>query len=91
MKRYVIERELPGVGKLNRQRLKETAVTSKRAENEAQVKEHAKLAGLPANKVTEVRSVIGPMTAISCSQAAASLEEIAKHSNRIRNIRSERR
>ena len=28
MKRYVIERDIPGVGKLNREQLKHTAVTS---------------------------------------------------------------
>jgi hypothetical protein len=33
------------------------------AENEAAVQEHARLSGFPATKVTEVRSVIGPMTA----------------------------
>ena len=33
------------------------------AEDEAAVMEHAKLSGFPANKITEVRSVIGPMTA----------------------------
>lgn len=33
------------------------------AENEASVQEHARLSGFPANKVTEVRGVISPMTA----------------------------
>ena len=33
------------------------------AENEAAVLEHAKLSGFPASKVTEVSSVISPMTA----------------------------
>ncbi|HET7372886.1 MAG TPA: DUF4242 domain-containing protein [Gemmatimonadaceae bacterium] len=33
------------------------------AEDEAAVKEHAKLSGFPANTITEVRNVIGPMTA----------------------------
>jgi Nickel responsive protein SCO4226-like len=35
------------------------------AEDEAAVKEHAKLSGFPATKVTEVRTVIDPMTANS--------------------------
>ena len=33
------------------------------AENEAAVQEHARLSGFPASKVTEVCSVIDPMTA----------------------------
>jgi hypothetical protein len=91
MKRYVIEREIPGVGGLNREQLKDVAVTSNSAlaklggkvqwvesfivdnktfciylaDNEALVHEHAKLSGFPATKVTEARSVIGPMTAIA--------------------------
>ncbi len=91
MKRYVIERELPGVGSLSPTQFKETAATSNDAlaklsgkaqwlqsfvvddktfciylaENEAAVHEHARLSGIPATKVTEVRSVIDPMTASS--------------------------
>lgn len=34
------------------------------AEDEAQVQQHAALSGFPASKVSEVRSVIEPMTAI---------------------------
>lgn len=33
------------------------------ADNEASVQEHSRLSGFPANKVTEVRGVISPMTA----------------------------
>jgi hypothetical protein len=88
MKRYVIEREIPGVGAMNRQQLKDASATSNAAleklagkvqwvrsyvvadktfciylaENEAAVQEHAKLSGFPANKVTEVRTTIDPMT-----------------------------
>jgi hypothetical protein len=91
MKRYVIERDLPGVGGLNREQLKEVATTSNNAltklagkvqwvqsfvvddksfciylaDGEASVREHARLSGIPASKVTEVRNVIDPMTAIS--------------------------
>jgi uncharacterized protein DUF4242 len=91
MKRYVIEREIPGVGGLNGTQLKEAAVTSCNAlsklygkvqwehsyvvddktfciylaENEASVQEHARLSGFPANKVTEVRTIIDPMTSFS--------------------------
>ena len=91
MKRYVIERDLPGVGGMNREQLKGAAATSNSAlaklagkaqwehsyvvddktfciylaDSEASVREHAKLSGFPATKVTEVRSVIDPMTAAS--------------------------
>ena len=33
------------------------------ADSESSVHEHAKLSGFPANRVTEVRTVIEPMTA----------------------------
>ena len=91
MKRYVIERELPGVGKLNREQLRDAAVTScdaaaklygkvhwvhsyvaddktfciYLADGEASIREHARLSGFPANKITEARSVIDPTTAFS--------------------------
>jgi uncharacterized protein DUF4242 len=91
MKRYVIERDLPGIGGLNRAQLKDAAATSNGAlaklagkaqwehsyvvdnktfciylaENEAAVKEHAKLSGFPATKVSEVHTVIDPMTAVA--------------------------
>lgn len=90
MKRFLIERNIPGVDKLNREQLKGAASTSNDAlaklngavqwvhsyviedktmciylaENEAQVQEHAKLSGFPADKVTEIKTVIDPMTAI---------------------------
>jgi hypothetical protein len=35
------------------------------ADSEASVREHAKLSGFPATKVTEVRNVIDPLTANS--------------------------
>jgi hypothetical protein len=89
MKRYVIERDLPGVGGMNRAQLKDAAATSNGAlaklagkvqwehsyvvdnktfciylaENEAAVREHAKLSGFPATKITEVRTIIDPLTA----------------------------
>ena len=90
MKRYVIERDLPGIGGMNCAQLKGAAATSNGAlaklagkaqwehsyvvddktfciylaEDEATVREHAKLSGFPATKVTEVRTVIDPMTAV---------------------------
>jgi hypothetical protein len=89
MKRYLIERNIPGVGSLNGQQLKEASSTSNAAlaelsgkvqwvesyvvedktfcvylaDKEASVHEHARLSGFPASKVTEVRTVISPMTA----------------------------
>jgi Protein of unknown function (DUF4242) len=89
MKRYVIERSIPGVGKLSPEQLKGAAATSNEAlaklpgkvqwehsyvvddktfciylaENEAAVKEHAQLSGFPANKITEVCTIIDPLTA----------------------------
>ena len=89
MKQYVIERDLPGVGGLNREQLKDAAATSNNAlaklsgkaqwqqsfvvddktfciylaDDESSVHEHARISGFPASRVTEVRSVIEPMTA----------------------------
>jgi hypothetical protein len=90
MKRFVIERQIQGVGDLNAQQLKDAAATSNAAlaklagraqwvqsyvvddktyciylaDSEEAVQEHARLSGFPANRVTEVRSVIDPMTAV---------------------------
>ncbi|MGY4828174.1 DUF4242 domain-containing protein [Sphaerotilaceae bacterium SBD11-9] len=90
MKRYLIERNIPAVGRMTAQQLKDASATSNAAlaklsgkvqwvhsyvvddqtfciylaENEATVQEHARLSGFPANKVTEVRTIIEPMTAI---------------------------
>ena len=91
MKQYVIEREIPGVGALDREQYRQVASTSNNAlaqlsgkaqwlqsfvvadktfciylaDSEAAVHQHARLSGFPATKVTEVRSVIGPMTAVA--------------------------
>lgn len=81
MKRYLIERDIPNVGRLTPAQLKELAATSNNtlakqsfiaadrtfciylAESEALVREHSRLAGFPITSVTEVPTVIGPMTA----------------------------
>ena len=89
MKRYVIERDIAGVGSLDRPQLQGAAQTSNAAldklagkvqwvqsfvandktfciylaDAESSVHEHAKLSGFPASKVTEVRTVIDPMSA----------------------------
>jgi hypothetical protein len=89
MPKYVIEREIPGAGKLNAANLQGIAtkscgvlrelgpsiqwlqsfVTDDKvycvyiAPNEALVREHARLGGFPANRVSEVRTMIDPTTA----------------------------
>lgn len=89
MPKYVIERELPGAGKLSKEQLQaisqkscgvlnnlgpqiqwiESFVTDDkiyciyRAPNEALVREHASQGGFPANKVSEVKTIIDPTTA----------------------------
>jgi hypothetical protein len=89
MPKYVIEREIPGAGKLSSAELQgisqkscgvlqklgpkvqwvESYVTDDRiycvyiAPNEQLVREHAKLGGFPANRVSEVKAVIDPTTA----------------------------
>ena len=88
MPRYVIEREIPGAGKLTPPELKaisqkscgvlqqmgpriqwvESYVTDDKvycvyiALNEELVREHAKKGGFPANRVSEVRTIIDPTT-----------------------------
>ncbi len=89
MPKYVIEREIPGAGKLSAQELQAISQTSCDvlnqmgpqiqwvhsyvtgdkiycvyiAPNEEMVREHAKRGGFPANLVSEVKSVIEPITA----------------------------
>jgi hypothetical protein len=89
MPKYVIERELPGAGKLSQPELRaisqkscgvlrslgpeiqwiQSYVTADkiycvyRAPNEEMVREHAKQGGFPANKVSEIKTVIDPTTA----------------------------
>lgn len=89
MPKYVIERDIPGAGKLSRQELhaisqKSCGVLNKLgpqiqwvqsyvtddkiycvyiAPNEAMVREHARQGGFPANRVSEVKSVIDPTSA----------------------------
>ena len=89
MPKFIIEREIPGAGKLSSQELRaisqkscavlnqlgpqvqwlESHVTDDKvyctyiAPNEEMVREHARRGGFPANRVSEVRSVIDPTTA----------------------------
>jgi len=89
MPKYVIERDLPGAGKMSSEQLKGISqkscgvlktlgpqiqwvtsyVTDDKiycvyiAPNAEMVREHAKQGGFPANKISQVRSVIDPTTA----------------------------
>ncbi len=89
MPKYVIERELPGAGKLDAATLQsisqkscgvlkglgpqiqwvQSYVTDDKiyciyiAPNEEMVREHARQGGFPANRVSEVRTMIDPTTA----------------------------
>ena len=90
MKQYVIERNIPGVGGLNRDQRKDVAATSNSAlaklagkaqwlqsyvvddktfciylaEDEQAIRVHAEKSGFPANRITEIRDVIDPTTAL---------------------------
>jgi hypothetical protein len=63
MKRYLIERDLPGVGGMSVVDDKTFCVYL--AENETAVRERARLSGFPASRIAEVRTIIEPMTAMS--------------------------
>ena len=89
MPKYVIEREIPGAGKLSPEQLKgisqtscdvlssmgpqiqwvQSYVTGDKvycvyiAPDEAMVREHARQGGFPANRVSEVSTIIDPTTA----------------------------
>ncbi len=89
MPKFVIERDMPGVGKLGSSDIKaasqnscavlaklgpkiqwaESFVTDDKiycvylAPDETTVREHARLAGLPANRISAVRRIIDPTTA----------------------------
>jgi hypothetical protein len=78
MPQYLIERNIPGAGKLSPAELQ--AISQKscsvlsyvtddqihciyRAPNEAMVREHARQGGFPADRVSEIRATIDPTTA----------------------------
>jgi hypothetical protein len=89
MKKYVIERDIPGVDKMSSNDLGDAAKTSNAAlaqlaptvqwvqsyvakdktfcvyiaENEDAIREHARLSGFPANKITEITGIFDPTTA----------------------------
>jgi hypothetical protein len=88
MPKYVIERDIPGAGKLTPQELQGIAQRSRAVlrtlpelqwvqsyvtddkvycvyigPNEAAIREHASRGGFPANRVSEIRTMIDPTTA----------------------------
>jgi hypothetical protein len=89
MPKYLIERDIPGAGKLSAEELKgisqascgvlskmgpdiqwlQSQVTDDKiyctyiAPNEQMIREHAEQGGFPANRVSQIRSVIDPTTA----------------------------
>ena len=89
LKKYVIERDIPGIGQASAEALKDAAATSNAAlaklggraqwlesfvvqdktfciylaEDEDAIREHARLSGFPASRITEVAAAIGPQTA----------------------------
>lgn len=89
MPKYLIEREIPGAGKLSAAELQAVSQTSCGvlqkmgpqiqwvqsyvtddkvycvyiAPDEAMIREHARQGGFPANRISEVKSMIDPMTA----------------------------
>ena len=89
LRRFVIERDLPGVGQMSKPELKGAAETSNGAlaklapkvqwdhsyvakdktfciylaEDEDAIREHARLSGFPASKITEITTIIDPTTA----------------------------
>ena len=88
MKKFVIERDIPGVDQMGRSDLAGAAKTSNSAlaqlapkvqwvhsyvvkdktfciylaESEDGIREHARISGFPANKISEVTAVIDPTT-----------------------------
>jgi len=89
MPKFVIEREIPGAGKMSPQELQAVSQTSCGvlrqmgpsiqwlhsyvtgdkvycvyiAPNEEMIREHAQQGGFPANRISEIKSIIDPTTA----------------------------
>jgi Protein of unknown function (DUF4242) len=88
LKRFLIERDIPGVGTLEREQLREAAKKSNAALHQLGpeiqwvesyvagdktfcvylakdaeiIREHARISGFPATKITEIRKIIDPTT-----------------------------
>ena len=97
MPKYVIERDIPGAGKLTAQELQDVSAKSCNvlqamgpeiqwvhsyvtgdklycvyiAPNEAAIREHAQRGGFPANRISQVISMIDPTTAEASRARAA--------------------
>lgn len=99
LRRFIVERDIPGVGALSEQALGDAARVSNQAlgklsgvqwqmsfvardktfcvylaDSEAAIREHARLSGFPAGRITETHCVIDPATERYCAlhEAAAS-------------------
>ena len=98
MPKYLIEREVPGVGNLSAKDVQglsqkscsvlqnmgpqiqwvQSYVTGDKiycvyiAPNEEMIREHAKQGGFPANRISEIKSMIDPTTAEEKQQSTAS-------------------
>jgi Nickel responsive protein SCO4226-like len=95
LRKFVIEREVPGIGGQDRAGMGQAAKVSNGAlaridgiqwqhsyvtadktfciylaESEDQIREHARLSGFPANKITEVTEIIDPTTERQCTSLA---------------------
>ncbi len=95
LRKFVIEREVPGIGGQDRAGMGQAAKVSNGAlariegiqwqhsyvtadktfciylaESEDQIREHARLSGFPANRITEVTEVIDPTTERQCPSSA---------------------
>ena len=97
MPKFVIEREVPGIGNLSDAEIQaisrksinvlkdmgpeiqwvESYVTDNKiycvyiAQNEAAIRQHAQEGGFPANKISEIRTIIDPTTAEGKKSAVA--------------------
>ena len=96
MPKYLIEREIPGAGRMSPQELQAVSQTSCGvlrklgpqiqwqhsyvtgdkiycvyiAPNEEMVREHAQQGGFPADRISEIKTIIDPTTAESKEQSA---------------------
>ncbi len=95
LRKFVIEREVPGIGAKDPAGMGEAAKVSNGAlariegiqwqhsyvtadktfciylaESEEKIREHARLSGFPANKITEVTLIIDPTTERQCTSLA---------------------
>ena len=89
MQKYVIERDIPGLGRMSAAELNAASKKSREAlahmgtnvqwvqsyvtddklycvylaENEADIRSHAKAAGFPANRISRIKTIIDPTSA----------------------------